>query len=126
LYDALAAGASGFLLKNAPPAHLLRAVRVVANGEGLLSPQVTSRVIGRFVANAPNKESRDRISQLTTRELEVLILMTAGLNNSEIVERLILGQATIKTHVSNVLAKTGSRDRVQAVVLGHAVGLAAA
>ena len=124
LYDALAAGASGFLLKNAPPAQLLMAVRVVANGEGLLSPQVTSRVIGRFVANTPDRDATDRIAQLTARELEVLTLMTAGLNNTEIAATLILGQATIKTHVSNVLAKTGSRDRVQAVVLGHAVGLA--
>jgi DNA-binding NarL/FixJ family response regulator len=124
LYEALAAGAAGFLLKNAPPEQLLMAVRVVAAGDGLLSPQVTSRVISRFVANAPSPASKDRIAHLTGRELDVLKLMTAGLNNAEIAADLILGEATIKTHVSHILAKTASRDRIQAVVLGHALGLA--
>jgi DNA-binding NarL/FixJ family response regulator len=124
LFSALAAGASGFLLKNAGPEELVGAVRVVAGGDALLAPGVTRRVIERFatpdadgdVAGAPTLELVD---PLTEREAEVLRLMADALSNAEIAARLFIGEATVKTHVSNVLQKLGARDRVQAVVLAH-------
>ncbi|GAB3151067.1 response regulator transcription factor [Microbacterium neimengense] len=127
LFAALDAGASGFLLKNAGPEELTAAVRVVAAGDALLAPEVTRRVIARFANPAVSASAPDPLpvsSPLTEREEEVLHLMADALSNGEIAERLYIGEATVKTHVSNVLAKLGARDRVQAVVLAHRHGLA--
>ena len=127
LFAALDAGASGFLLKNAGPEELTAAVRVVAAGDALLAPEVTRRVIARFASPAVSASAPDPLpvsSPLTEREEEVLRLMADALSNGEIAERLYIGEATVKTHVSNVLAKLGARDRVQAVVLAHRHGLA--
>ncbi|WP_243226437.1 response regulator transcription factor [Microbacterium sp. CIAB417] len=127
LFAALDAGASGFLLKNAGPEELTAAVRVVAAGDALLAPEVTRRVIARFANPAVSASPPDRLpvsSPLTEREEEVLRLMADALSNGEIAERLYIGEATVKTHVSNVLSKLGARDRVQAVVLAHRHGLA--
>lgn len=129
LFAALEAGASGFLLKNAGPEELVSAVRVVAAGDALLAPEVTRRVIARFsagdVADPPTAPSPPPLAAaLTDREAEVLKLMADALSNGEIATRLFIGEATVKTHVSNVLAKLGARDRVQAVVIAHRHGLA--
>lgn len=127
LFAALDAGASGFLLKNAGPEELTAAVRVVAGGDALLAPEVTRRVIARFANSAVSASAPEPLpvsSPLTEREEEVLRLMADALSNGEIAERLYIGEATVKTHVSNVLAKLGARDRVQAVVLAHRHGLA--
>ena len=139
LFDALAAGASGFLLKNADPDDLVEAVRAVAGGHALLAPEATLRVIRALTADAPapapeaapapadplpsDPARRRVVESLTEREHEVLLLVSDGLSNAEIAQRLFLGPATVKTHVSNILAKTGSRDRVQAVVFAHRAGL---
>ncbi len=124
IFEALRAGAAGFLLKNAPPEDLIEAVRVVASGDGLLSPSVTSRVIDAFAASTPAaSEAPASIDHLTDREREVLALVADGLSNAEIAEALIVGEATVKTHVSNVLSKLHLRDRVQAVVFAHRHGL---
>lgn len=170
LFEALRAGASGFLLKNADPDDLVDAVRSVADGHALLAPEATVRVIQRWVAadaaapgasgphgaaaptsaaaaqrttgttatdpsagptaevgasgpGRPSEEHRRLLEGLTGRESEILRLMAEGLSNAEIAQRLFVGSATVKTHVSNVLAKTGSRDRVQAVVLAHRAGV---
>ena len=137
LFDALAAGASGFLLKNAGPEELVGAVRVVGAGDALLAPEVTRRVIARFatgdarvpasapaaVVAAPPVEPLVLAEPLTDRESEVLRLVAEALSNAEIAARLFIGEATVKTHVSNVLQKLGARDRVQAVVLAHRHGL---
>jgi len=127
--DALRAGASGFLLKNSDADRLVDAVRTVAAGHALLAPEVTRRVIERMVsgerapAGGPSGSgpapSDDRLDQLTPREREVLVLVGQGLSNAEIAGELFLGEATVKTHVSNVLAKLHLRDRVQAVVFYH-------
>jgi DNA-binding NarL/FixJ family response regulator len=129
LFSALAAGASGFLLKNAGPEELVSAVRIVAAGDALLAPEVTRRVIARF-AGAPESATataaRPTIAlpePLTDRETEVLRLMADALSNAEIAARLYIGEATVKTHVSNVLQKLGARDRVAAVVFAHRHGL---
>jgi DNA-binding NarL/FixJ family response regulator len=127
LFAALEAGASGFLLKNAGPEELTAAVRVVAAGDALLAPEVTRRVISRFAAPAAPASAPaplPTVTPLTDREEEVLRLMADALSNGEIASRLYIGEATVKTHVSNVLAKLGARDRVQAVVLAHRHGLA--
>ncbi len=145
LFDALRAGASGFLLKNADPEHLVEAVRAVAHGHALLAPEVTRRVIARMVGEAahpgvgtigtgaPPRErpgpavaprEDPRRARLTERELEVLRLVARGRSNAEIARELYLGEATVKTHVSNCLAKLGVRDRVQAVVAAYDMGLA--
>lgn len=130
LFEALSAGASGFLLKNAGPEQLVDAVRVVAAGDALLAPEVTRRVISRFAGAAPatapavSAERLELAEPLTERESEVLRLMAEALSNAEIAARLYIGEATVKTHVSNVLQKLGARDRVQAVVLAHRHGLA--
>jgi DNA-binding NarL/FixJ family response regulator len=124
ILDAVRAGASGFLVKNAPPEELVAAVRVAASGDALLSPSVTRRVLARMAAGAvPSDEAERRLAELTEREIEVLTLVAAGLSNAEIAERLILGEATVKTHVSHLLAKLHLRDRVQAVVFAYESGL---
>lgn len=137
LFSALSAGASGFLLKNAGPEELVGAIRVLAAGDALLAPEVTRRVIARFATGpvaepieASSLRSFDRLKDrpptlaLTDREAEVLGLMTEALSNAEIAQRLYIGEATVKTHVSNVLQKLGARDRVHAVVLAHRLGMA--
>lgn len=122
LFAALDAGASGFLLKNAGPEELVAAVRVVASGDALLAPEVTRRVIERHTRPATAASAPD--PGLTDREREVLRLLAEALSNAEIAERLFIGEATVKTHVSNVLQKLGARDRVAAVVYAHRHGLA--
>ncbi|MGH1504270.1 MAG: response regulator [Acidimicrobiales bacterium] len=121
IFDALRAGASGFLLKNAPPEDLLDAIRVVARGEALLSPSVTRRVITGLNegVGAAGPAPSPLLDQLTAREREVLVELARGLSNAEIAERLFVGEVTVKTHVSNVLTKLGLRDRVQAVVFAY-------
>jgi DNA-binding NarL/FixJ family response regulator len=122
VYDALAAGASGFLLKDATAERLFDAVRVVAVGEALLAPTVTRRLIGRFARRAP-RATPVRLEELTPRETEVLRLVAEGLSNAEIAARLVLGEETVKTHVSRVLRKLDLRDRAQAVVAAYESGL---
>ncbi|MFN3949232.1 response regulator [Microbacterium sp.] len=129
LFAALSAGASGFLLKNAGPEELIAAVRIVGAGDALLAPEVTRRVIERFTAGASVPAASvppplPLSEPLTERESEVLRLVAEALSNAEIAARLYIGEATVKTHVSNVLQKLGARDRVQAVVLAHRHGLA--
>ena len=123
LFEALQAGASGFLLKNAAPEELQAAVRVAAAGDALLAPEVTRRVIARFAAAAPTP-TPPVAAELTERESEVLRLMAQAMSNAEIAAHLIIGEATVKTHVSNVLLKLGVRDRVAAVVYAYRHGLA--
>jgi DNA-binding NarL/FixJ family response regulator len=126
VYEALHAGASGFLLKDALPAELVQAVRVVASGDALLAPTVTRRLIEQFVRTAPVASSeRARLDELTEREREVLTLVARGLSNTEIAGALFIAEQTVKTHVSKILAKLGVRDRVQAVVTAYEVGLVA-
>jgi DNA-binding NarL/FixJ family response regulator len=123
VYEALRAGASGFVLKDAPADQLLTAIRVVAEGQALLAPSITRRLIAEY-ARRPRAAGRpDRLHELTERELEVMRLMAGGLSNAEIAKHLIVGEATIKTHVSRILAKLGLRDRTQAVVLAYESGL---
>ncbi|MFV1990423.1 MAG: response regulator, partial [Acidimicrobiales bacterium] len=123
--DALEAGASGFLLKTTGPEDLTHAIHVVADGESLLSPAVTVRVIRQLVESqsAPTP-TPEVLKDLTERELEVLRLLAEGLSNSELAERLTLGESTIKTHISNLLTKLGLRDRVQAVAFAYQQGIA--
>ena len=124
VYDALRAGASGFLLKTVPPAQLVEAVRIVAAGEALLAPAVTRRLIEDFVRRPPPGGSvPERLAALTDREREVLALIARGLTNSEIAARLYVSGATVKTHVNRILSKLDVRDRVQAVVLAYETGL---
>jgi len=125
VYDALQAGASGFLLKDTPPEQLADGIRAVAGGEALLAPTVTRRLIEEFARFGP-QQRRPRpsaLEELTPRELEVLRLLARGLSNAEIAEALVLGDTTVKTHVAHVLGKLGLRDRVQAVVLAYESGL---
>jgi DNA-binding NarL/FixJ family response regulator len=124
VYDALSAGASGFLLKDITAERLFDAVRVVAAGEALLAPSVTRRLIGEFARQRPRPTGRpDSLDALTVRETEVLRLIASGLSNQEIADRLVVSEETVKTHVSRVLAKLGLRDRTQAVVLAYESGL---
>jgi DNA-binding NarL/FixJ family response regulator len=125
VYDALRAGASGFLLKDTPPEDLVAAVRVVARGDALIAPGVTKRLIEQFARSAPAVTQSDALAELTPREAEVLALVASGLSNGEIAEELVLSNATVKTHVKRILSKLGLRDRVQAVVLAYEVGLVA-
>ncbi|MEU1281913.1 response regulator transcription factor [Streptomyces sp. NPDC005805] len=125
VYEALRAGASGFLLKDAPPADLIAAVRVVAAGDALLAPSVTRRLIAEFAAQrpAPRRDPALRLNGLTPRETEVLELMARGLSNQEIAGRLVLAEQTVKTHIGRVLAKLDLRDRAQAVIFAYESGL---
>ena len=120
LFEALRAGASGFLLKNASPERLIESVRIVARGDALLSPEVTRRVIERFNAPAPEPK---RPPELTDREYEVLVELARGASNAEIAKSLYLGETTVKTHVSRVLNKLGLRDRTHAVVFAYEQGI---
>ena len=126
LFAALSAGASGFLLKTASPENLVEAVQVLARGDALLSPSVTRRVIESFGRQAQRAEAPDRtgLPDLTDRETEVLAQIALGRSNAEIAAELFVGEATVKTHVSNVLAKLGVRDRIQAVVFAYENGFA--
>jgi DNA-binding NarL/FixJ family response regulator len=124
LFEALRAGASGFLLKNASPEDLVEAVRIVARGDALLSPEVTRRVIARFSTPAPPTPAH-RPPELTDREFEVLVQLARGASNAEIAKQLYLGETTVKTHVSRVLTKLGLRDRTHAVVFAYENGIVA-
>ncbi|MGC4846609.1 response regulator [Micromonospora sp. DT15] len=123
VYEALRAGASGFLLKDAPPAQLLHGIRTVASGAALLAPEVTRQLVGRYAERIrPAGGTVDDVG-LTPRELEVLRLVATGLSNGEIAARLVISQETVKTHVSRILTKLDLRDRVQAVVYAYRTGL---
>ncbi|MEU9763944.1 response regulator transcription factor [Streptomyces sp. NPDC047987] len=124
VYEALRAGASGFLLKDAPPDRLLHGIRTVATGAALLDPDVTRRLVGRYAARIRPTENTPRDLPLTPRELEVLRLIADGLSNSEIAAALVISQETVKTFVSRILTKLQLRDRVQAVVYAYRHGLA--
>ena len=123
VFESLQAGASGFLLKSAPPEELLRAVRVVAAGDALLAPSVTRRIIEQFARQPARPELGTQLEALTQREREVLTLLARGKSNAELAADLVVSEGTIKTHVSSLLAKLGLRDRVQAVVLAYESGL---
>ncbi|MER5892981.1 response regulator transcription factor [Streptomyces sp. NPDC001876] len=127
VYEALRVGASGFLLKDAPPADLISAVRVVAAGDALLAPSVTRRLIADFARQRPSGAFRSgpalRLRGLTPRETEVLELVARGLSNQEIAGRLVVAEQTVKTHVSRILAKADLRDRAQAVIFAYESGL---
>ncbi|MEU7695973.1 response regulator transcription factor [Microbispora hainanensis] len=124
VFDALQAGASGFLLKDAGPAELLHAIRVIAAGDALLAPRITRRLIGRFAAlRTAARAGEDRLAVLTEREREVLALVGRGLSNHEIGAELFLSPATARTHVSRAMAKLGARDRAQLVVIAYQTGL---
>jgi DNA-binding NarL/FixJ family response regulator len=122
LYDAMRAGAGGFLLKDVRRDDLVHAVRVVAAGDSLLAPSVTRRLIEEFAKRAPTA-SRDELGELTDRERDVLVLMARGLSNREIAGSLFVAETTVKTHVGRILAKLRLRDRAQAVVLAYESGL---
>ena len=123
VYEAMRAGASGFLLKDVPREQLTHAVRVVARGESLLAPSVTRRLVERFVAQPPPATGvPEALLALSAREREVLTLVATGLSNGEIADRLVVGEATVKTHVARILGKLGVRDRVQAVVTAYETG----
>ncbi|SFR10941.1 DNA-binding response regulator, NarL/FixJ family, contains REC and HTH domains [Lentzea waywayandensis] len=124
VYEALQAGASGFLLKHAPARELLNAVRVVAAGEALLAPSITKRLIEDFVRSRRSDRIRPaQLGVLTERETEILVLIAQGLSNTEIAAHLVLAEQTVKTHVSRVLTKLGLRDRAQAVIAAYESGL---
>jgi DNA-binding NarL/FixJ family response regulator len=128
VYDALRAGASGFMLKDAPPEEIVAAVRIVASGDALLAPAVTRAVIEEFArqpAAAAAPAAPPAVEELTPREREVLDLLARGLSNPEICERLVISEATAKTHVARILQKLGLRDRVQAVIYAYESGLVA-
>jgi len=126
VYQAIRAGASGFLLKDVQPSHLADAIRIIAAGEALLAPSVTRRLLDRFAQTLPPGDQKPppALSSLTEREVEVLTLLARGLSNAELASRLFLSEATVKSHISNLLRKLGLRDRVQAVVLAYETGLA--
>jgi DNA-binding NarL/FixJ family response regulator len=122
VYEALRAGASGFVLKDDPPEQLLAAIRIVAGGDALLSPAVTSRVIKQFT-RIPHAAPPKQLEELTERELDVFRLIARGLSNAEIAADLFISETTVKTHITHILGKLGLRDRVQAVVLAYETGL---
>ena len=123
IFEALRAGASGFILKNASPEDLIAAIRVVADGNALLAPSVTRRIIAEFAKQPIHKDYNDELGHLTDREIQVLRLIARGKTNDEIASELYIGEATVKTHVSNVLTKLDLRDRVQIVVFAYESGL---
>jgi DNA-binding NarL/FixJ family response regulator len=123
VYDAMQAGASGFLLKSAPPARLVEGVRVVAAGDALLAPTITRRLVEEFVRRPRPGDDPPGLAELTDREREVLVLIARGLSNAEIAARFVVSEATVKTHVNRVFQKLAVRDRVQAVVLAYECGL---
>ena len=123
VYDALAAGASGFLLKATPPDRLVEGIRTVCAGETLLAPSLTTRLIEEYLRHPPPRDETDPMAELTERERQVLRLMARGLSNDDIAAELVVAQATVKTHVNRVLAKLGAVTRVQAVVLAYESGL---
>jgi DNA-binding NarL/FixJ family response regulator len=124
VYEALRAGASGFLLKDAPPEQLVSAIHVVARGEALLAPSITRRVIEEYARRPPPREGLPpELAELTARELDVLRLVARGRSNAEVAKELYLGETTVKTHVARILQKLSLRDRVQAVVLAYESGL---
>jgi len=127
VYDALRAGASGFMLKDAPPEEIAAAVRIVANGEALLAPAVTRAVIEEFARQQPIATSAPppAVAELTPREQEVLDLLARGMSNPEICKQLVISEATVKTHVARILQKLDLRDRVQAVIYAYETGLIA-
>jgi DNA-binding NarL/FixJ family response regulator len=119
VHDALRAGASGFLLKDAPPEQLVDGIRAVVSGERLLSPAITTRMVEAYLNHPPAGPRPLALSSLTPRESEILVLLARGLSNAEIAERLVVSDATVKTHVARVLMKLGLRDRVQAVIFAY-------
>jgi DNA-binding NarL/FixJ family response regulator len=123
IFEALRAGASGFLLKNAPSEELVHAVRVVAAGDALLAPSVTRKVIEGFIRRPAHRSNEVELRRLTERETEILQLLATGKSNSELAAHLFVGEGTIKTHVSSVLTKLGLRDRMQAVIFAYESGL---
>jgi DNA-binding NarL/FixJ family response regulator len=123
VYDALRAGASGFLLKDAPPEQMIAAVHAAAAGDALIAPSVTRRLLDEFVRRPQPGAAAPRLATLTERERDILLWLGRGLSNAEIAAELYLGEATVKTHVGKVLAKLGLRDRVQAVVFAYECGL---
>lgn len=124
VHAAIRAGASGFLLKDVTPAKLVEAIGIVAQGDALLAPSVTRRLLERFAATLPvSDQSSDALAELTAREIEVLRLLAGGLSNAEIAAELVVTEATVKTHISSVLRKLGLRDRVQAVIVAYQTGL---
>jgi DNA-binding NarL/FixJ family response regulator len=123
VFEALRAGASGFLLKDAEPIELLQAVRVVADGDALLSPSVTRRLIGEFVTPENHRSPPEQLDILTEREREIMALVARGLSNDEIAKLLTISPATVKTHVSRAMLKLDARDRAQLVVLAYQTGL---
>jgi DNA-binding NarL/FixJ family response regulator len=125
VYDALRAGASGFLLKDVRAAHLVDAVRTVAAGDALLAPSVTRRLLEEFSERPATQPPPAALEELTAREREVLVLVAQGLSNGEIAATLVVSEATVKTHVTRILMKLGLRDRVQAVVLAYETGVVA-
>jgi DNA-binding NarL/FixJ family response regulator len=127
VYDALRAGASGFMLKDAPPEEIAAAVRIVASGEALLAPAITRAVIEEFARHPPSAPATPppAVAELTPREQEVLDLLARGLSNPEICERLVISEATAKTHVAHILQKLDLRDRVQAVIYAYETGVVA-
>jgi len=128
-FEALRAGASGFLLKSAPPEELLYAIRSVHNGDSVVAPSTTRRLIGRFLPHLParttDRQDRADLAELTAREREVLAEVGSGLSNAEIAARLYISEATVKTHVGHIMAKLGLRDRIQVVVYAYETGLIA-
>lgn len=123
VYEALRSGASGFLLKDAPPEDLLAAVHLIARGDALLDPTITRAVIEEFARMPIRSELAEKLEDLTAREREVLELLARGLSNAEIAETFVVSEGTVKTHVANVLRKLGLRDRVQAVIYAYESGL---
>ncbi|SBU95383.1 two component transcriptional regulator, LuxR family [Streptomyces sp. Ncost-T6T-1] len=126
VYDALSAGASGFLLKDATFPELLHAVRVVAGGHALLAPEITGRLIAEFARQRVSAPPKRSIEGLTAREAEVLVLIARGLSNADIADRLTITDHTVKTHINRLFAKMGLRDRAQAVILAYELGLVVA
>jgi DNA-binding NarL/FixJ family response regulator len=125
VHAAIRAGASGFLLKDVRPGELVRAIEIIAGGDALLAPSVTKRLLARFATTLPaGAQDHEALSELTTRETEVLGLLAGGLSNAEIAATLVLSEATVKTHISSILRKLRLRDRVQAVILAYETGLA--